>query len=159
MTQPLAHLYDLALRTLDEQERRADALRGRLGPVLAAAALGVSLLSGPIVGGAHPTSIGGKLAVVVAVCGLLAAVAGVLRLLGAHRRPVDAVDPREILSQLERSVLLHDEGMFFEAMILRLAEHHDRRTAGFADLASAFTAMLWGILVMLCGLALAAIVG
>ena len=48
VSEPLAHLYDLALRTLDEQERRAEALRGRLGP-LAAAALGVTLLSGPLV--------------------------------------------------------------------------------------------------------------
>lgn len=159
MSEPLARLYDLTLRTLDEQERRADALRGRLGPVLAAAALGVSLLSGPIVGGAHPTSIGGKLAVVVAVCGLLAAVAGVLRLLGAPRRPVDAVDPWEILRQLEQDGLLYDDAVFFEAMILRLAVHHHRRVAGLVDLASAFTAMLWGILVMLCGLAFAAIVG
>jgi hypothetical protein len=37
MSEPLSRLYDLALRTLDDQERRADALRSRLGPVLAAA--------------------------------------------------------------------------------------------------------------------------
>jgi hypothetical protein len=83
MSEPLVRLYDLALRTLDDQERRADALRSRLGPVLAAAALGVSVLSGPVVGGVHPA----------------------------------------------------------------------------AATANTFTAMLWGILVMLCGLALTALVG
>jgi len=116
MSQPLAHLYALALRALDEHDRRADALRGRLGPVLAAAALAASLLSGPVVGGTHPTSIVGKLALVVAVGGLL-------------------------------------------TTILRLAEARDRHLAAYEHLAATFTAMLWGILVMLCGLALAAIVG
>jgi hypothetical protein len=61
VSEPLARLYDLALRTLDEQERRSDALHGRLGPVLAAAALGVTLLSGPVFGGEPPSRLIGKL--------------------------------------------------------------------------------------------------
>ncbi len=48
---------------------------------------------------------------------------------------------------------------FYETMIARLGDHIDHRTSTLEQLVAAFTAMLWGILVMLCGLALAAIVG
>jgi hypothetical protein len=81
MSEPLARLYDLALRTLDDQERRADALRSRLGPVLAAAALGVTLLSGPLVGGAPPITVAGKLMLVVSMGGLAAALLAAARIL------------------------------------------------------------------------------
>jgi hypothetical protein len=159
MSQPLAHLYDLALRALDEQDRRADALRGRLGPLLAAAALGASLLSGPLIGTSHPATIAGKLAITVAVCGLLATVAGAFRLLAVRRRAADHLDPWELIDDLERGGLLEDEAAFHKAMIARLARLHERRIVALTQLASTFTAMLWGILVTLCGLALAAIVG
>jgi len=159
MSQPLSHLYALALRALDEQDRRADALRGRLGPVLAAAALGVSLLTGPLIGGAHPTSVGGKLALVAAVGGLLATVTGAFRLLAAHRRSGDEIDPWKLTAELAQRGLLDGEAVFYEAMIRRLAKHRERRLVVYKRLAEAFTAMLWGILIMLCGLALAAIVG
>lgn len=159
MTQPLARLYDLALRALDEQDRCADALRSRLGPVLAAAALGASVLSGPLVGSAHPASVGGKLALVGAVGGLLAMVTGAFRLLAVHHRPGDEIDPWELTDELARRGLLDGETVFYEAMIRRLARHRERRLTVYEQLTAAFTAMLWGILVMLCGLALAAIVG
>jgi hypothetical protein len=45
MPAPLAHIYDLALRALDEQERRVAELRGRLTPVLAAGGVGVTPLA------------------------------------------------------------------------------------------------------------------
>ena len=159
MSAPLAHLYALALRTLDEQERRADALRGRLGPVLAAAALGVTLLSGPVIGGAHPASAGGKLAVVVTISGLLVVTAGAFRVLAARRRPIAGINPRRLAAELDRDGLLADEAAFYEAMILRLGRRLDRAEHAINQLAAAFTAMLWGILFMLCGLAAAAIVG
>lgn len=159
MSEPLARLYDLALHALAEQDRRADALRGRLGPVLAAAALGVSLLSGPVTGGAHPTGVGGRLAIAVAICGLLLTIAGVARLVGVRRQAVDEIDPQRLTAELKREGLLDDEGNFYEAMIVRLGDRLDRRERANEQLVAAFTAMLWGILAMLCGLALAAIVG
>ncbi|HEV7773234.1 MAG TPA: hypothetical protein VGO48_08135 [Conexibacter sp.] len=93
MSQPLAHLYDLAFRTLDDQERRADALRSRLGPVLAAAALGVSLLSGSALGDAEPSTIGGKLGLVIGVGGLLVSTIAAFRILGVPSPAVRGVRP------------------------------------------------------------------
>jgi hypothetical protein len=159
VSQPLAHLYDLALRTLDDQERRADALRSRLGPVLAAAALGVTLLSGPLVGGAHPLTMLGKVALVVAVGGLLATTLGAFHLLSAHRHPVPGIDPQTLAAEFARDGLLDDETAFYLAMLVRLCECRNDGASASEQLTRAFTAMLWGILVMLCGLALAALVG
>jgi len=159
MPSPLAQLYDLALRALDEQDRRADALRGRLGPVLAAAALGASLLSGPVIGGAHPASAGGKLGLAVAICGLLLETAATFRLLTMRRGPLDDIDVRRLATDLQSLGVLDDEGEFYEAMIIRICERIDRRANAVEETAASFTAMLWGILLMLCGLALAAIVG
>jgi hypothetical protein len=155
--EPLAHLYALALRTLDEQERRAEALRSRLGPVLAATALGTSLLSGPVVGGVHPGGVADTLAAAIVLVGLAVALAA---LTWSARRLTDAeLDPRTLLATLERDGLLDDETRFHAAMIARLGDRA-ALTAGAVDrLASAFTAMMFGILVMLCGLALTAIVG
>jgi len=159
VSEPLARLYDLALRALDDHERRADALRGRLAPVLAAAALGASLLSGPVIGGAHPTSIVGKAAIVVAVGGLLVMVAAAFHLLAVRQRSRDAIDARGLASELASRGLLADEADFYDWMIARLGEHIDRSTTAVEDLTRSFAAMLCGILVMLCGLALAALVG
>jgi hypothetical protein len=44
-------------------------------------------------------------------------------------------------------------------MIARLGKELDDHADTVERLATTFTAMLWGILVMLCGLALAALVG
>jgi hypothetical protein len=44
-------------------------------------------------------------------------------------------------------------------MVARIGEEIDDRDDTLGRLATTFTAMLWGILLMLCGLALAALVG
>lgn len=159
MSEPLARLYDLTLRTLDDQERRADALRARLGPLLAAAALGVTLLSGPVVGAAHPGSLGGKLALLLAVGGLLLSTAAAFRLLGFGHRRSEALDPRRLTDDLMNGNQLDDEAAFYAAMVARIGEEIDTRDDALDELATTFTVMLWGILLMLCGLALAALVG
>jgi hypothetical protein len=159
VSEPLSRLYDLALRALEEQERRADALRGRLGPTLAAAALGASLLSGPLVGGARPATFAGGLALVVAVGGLAVAVAAAGRMLAGRRGPTDALNALDLVEDLRRGDLLADEAAFYEAMITRLAERAESASEASDRLATTFTAILWGILVMLCGLGLAALVG
>jgi hypothetical protein len=73
MPQPLAHLYELALRALDEQERRASELRGRVGPVLAAGGVGTTLLAGPAFS-AHSRGPVQLVATAIAVGALLGAV-------------------------------------------------------------------------------------
>lgn len=159
MSEPLARLYDLALRALDEHERRADALRGRLAPVLAAAALGASLLSGPVVGGAHPASVAGKLAIAVAMGGVLVMIVSTFQLLAVRRLSPGMIDARRLATELATLGLIADDADFYDWMIVRLGEHIDRSAAAIEDMTRPFTAMLWGILVMLCGLAIAALVG
>lgn len=159
MSEPLARLYDLAVRTLDEHERRANALRGRLGPVLAAAALGASLLSGPLVGGERPATVIGTLVLAVAVGGLVVTVFAAFRLVAERRRPADRLDPRRLAAEFRSEGLLDDDNAFYSTMIGRIADLARRGDQAIDRLSRAFTAMLWGILVMLCGLALAALVG
>lgn len=159
MSEPLAHLYDLALRALDEQERRVDALRGRLGPVLAAAALGTSLLSGPTIGGFAPKGVAGIVAIALALSGLLATLSAAAYLVGGRRFVGLDSDPRGLLAALQREGLLDDDALFFDAMIGHLGRRRAHNAAAILRLEAAFTAMLCGILVMQCGLALAAIVG
>jgi hypothetical protein len=160
VSEPLAHLYALALRALDDQERHADALRGRLAPVLAAAALGTTLLSGPVVGGQAPTSLAGALAIVVAVGGLVwTLVVASHVLLGWRQRAAFDSDVHRLTIALDRAGLLDDVALFYETMIVRISEHGARIETTIDRLEAAFTQMLCGVLVMLCGLALAAVVG
>lgn len=159
VSEPLSRLYDLALRTLDDQERRADAIRGRLGPVLAAVALGVSLLSGPLVGGTPPTTVAGKLTLVISVGGLAAALFAAARILTARGETPAHQDVQALVDQLTGDGALVDVATFYSTMLSRLGGHTAHHVALLDRLHSHFTAMLCGILVMLCGLALAAIVG
>ena len=159
MSEPLSRLYDLALRTLDDQERRADALRGRLGPLLAAAALGVTLLSGPVVGGTHPVSVAGKLALAAAVAGLFIAVCAATSLLRAGGRDASDIDIDALVEQLSGEGALDDLSAFYSTMIVLIGRVTTTDAALLDRLRTRFTAMLCGILVMLCGLALSALVG
>jgi len=155
--EPLARLYDLALRTLDEQER-ADALRGRLGPTLAAAALGVTLLSGPVVGDDPPHGVAGHLALLVAVGGLAVTVGATFHLLSVRHRPDPELAPRKLLAELAEDGILDEDAAFYAAMIMRLDDVQGRHHMRIEQLTTTFKAMLCGILIMLCGLALAALV-
>ncbi|HEX4804852.1 MAG TPA: hypothetical protein VFU94_03030, partial [Conexibacter sp.] len=107
----------------------------------------------------HPASVVGKLAIAVAIGGMVAMTAGAFRLLSARRRAPDRLDPRELIATLQRDDALDREAAFYETMIVRIGAHVDAATGALERLTASFTAMLWGILVMLCGLALAAIVG
>jgi len=159
MSEPLARLYDLALRTLDDQERRADALRGRLGPTLAAAALGVTLLSGPLVGGSHPVTLVGKLMLLVAVGAFFVAVANALTVLVSRRLETIEIHVHLLADELQQSAALKDAEAFYSTMITRCGRRASANAAMLDRLHTRFTTMLCGILVMLCGLAVAAFVG
>ena len=159
MSEPLARLYDLALRTLDDQQRRADALRSRLGPTLAAAALGVTVLSTPAVDSTAPRSLVGTLALLVAVGGLFVAVFGALAILASRDLQAHELDLRAVARKLDGAQTLDDVEAFYTAMVARLSRAATRNAAVLDGLHARFTAILCGILVMLCGLALAALVG
>jgi hypothetical protein len=158
MSQPLAHLYDLALRALDEQERRVDAVRGRIGPVLAAAALGTTLLSGPVLGRGRPAGVAGTVAIAIAAVGLLVTLGAAAYLLGTKRIASFDADVRALATSYRDSGLLDDLTVFYPAMIASLGGQRGENELGIQLLHRAFTCMWCGILVMHCGLALAAIV-
>jgi hypothetical protein len=159
VSEPLARLYDLALRTLDDQERRADALRARLGPVLAAAALGVTLLSGPVVSREPPASAIGVLMLLLAIGGLFLVVLAAVSMLRVGDRRESELDIDELLAQLSDDGALNDPSAYYTTLIALIGREADKKAALLARLHTRFTAMLCGILVMLCGLALTALVG
>ncbi len=159
VSEPLARLYDLALRTLDDQERRADALRGRLGPTLAAAALGVTLLSGPFVGGTRTHGVAGTLALLIAVGGFVVAVVTAALVLHTRHPLSSDIDIRVLSGRLVHDGALVDAWLFYSTMISQFARQAADNAMLVERLQAHFTAMLCGILVMLCGLALAALVG
>jgi len=96
---------------------------------------------------------------VVAVGGLAVAVAATGRMLAGRRDLTDLLEPRDLVEDLRRHDLLDDEAAFYKTMITRLARASESARDAVDRLAALFTAILWGILVMLCGLGLAALVG
>jgi hypothetical protein len=157
MTPPLAHLYALALRTLETQERRAGELRARLAPVLAAGGVGATLL-GP--GAASALVFGGPLTAGV----LVAAFAGSVVTMGAAGRLLTAegagptLDAARLQRTLARQGALDDETVFYTQMIAVLELAERRIEAEVSALQRLFTVVMCGILFVLCGLALAALV-
>jgi hypothetical protein len=119
----------------------------------------VTLLSGPLVGGGQPDTLAGKLALIVAVGGLFLGIAAAFRILSIRHRPSEAFDPRRLTAALADGDELEDGAAFHAAMIERIGTELDDCANTLGRLTITFTAMLWGILVMLCGLALAALVG
>src|SRR6478735_11609652 len=79
MSEARARIYELALRTLDEQRDEVSQLHGRIAPALAVGGVGVTLLARPVFAGDHPS---GALELVGVIVGLLGVLALVLA--GAH---------------------------------------------------------------------------
>lgn len=117
------------------------------------------MLSGPLVGGDAPATIVGRLALATAIGGLVAALTAAGRLLIQDHRLSPDPDARSLTAALEREGALDASAAFYGSMILRLSDQAAANATLLDGLGSAFTAMLCGINVMLCGLALAAIVG
>jgi hypothetical protein len=115
-------------------------------------------LRAPGGGAPPPHGVAGTSALLVAIGGFFVAVRSAFVLLRSRHVSLDA-DPQALMRQLARDGALHDVDAFNAAMIARLGRNA-RATAELLDeLDHRFTAMLYGIHVMLCGLALAALVG
>jgi hypothetical protein len=158
MPEPLARLYDLALRSLEEQERRASELRSRLAPVIAAGGLGTTLLAGPVFRAGHRHGWIELMATAVALLGLLGALGGAAFLLRG-RIFTEELDPEESMERLARTGALHDADDFYASIIAALSSRRASAQEAVQRLETAFTVTLCGILVELCGFAAAAIVG
>jgi len=96
---------------------------------------------------------------VVAVAGLLVTIGAAFGVLSTRHRLDAGLAPRALLDELAAEGLLDDATGFYEAMIMRLDRTRSRDADTIERATTAFTAMLCGILVLLRGLTLAALVG
>jgi len=124
--------------------------------VLAAGGLGTTLLAGPALGRNSPGGVP-IAALIVALVGLLGALCGAGYLLTTPGLPTK-VDPQALVQAFERQRELDDLDAFYRTMIGGLGAMRQRGDRELRRLHRVFTYMLCGILVELCGLALAAAV-
>lgn len=152
---PIERIYDLALRSLDEQERQLGDLRGRLAPVVAAGGLGITLLARPVFAGSHPDGFWEVTATITGLAGAALLVLAVAYLL--RSRPLAfSVDAAAALDATRDADLLADAAEFEEAMARALAERRAGNAPIVERLHRAFTITLYGLLVELGGLSAAA---
>jgi hypothetical protein len=156
MSEPLAHVYELALRALDEQERQVVELRSRLAPVLAAGGLGITLLARPASKSGSAGGLIGTIAAIGAVLGVTVAVVAATRLL-ISRRLAFGVDAPSAIDIIERRGVT-DMRDFYAAMIAVFDERRHQNHVVIERLQTTFTFMVCGMLAGVCGLALAAAV-
>ncbi|MGB2711396.1 MAG: hypothetical protein WBC33_07750, partial [Conexibacter sp.] len=137
----------LALRALDEQERRVAELRGRLTPVLAAGGLAVTLL-------AQPALASGAFVVAPSLVALACSILSGTYLLLAGRLAfgVDAAAATKLLG----AAVVWSSDAFYDAMIKALDRQRAANAMAIEGLQTAFTAMVFGMLLSVCGLAFAA---
>lgn len=148
--EPFVHVYDLALRALDEQERRVAQLHARITPVLAAGGVGITLLTGPAFEGARPIGVVEICSVGVGLAGIAVGVAAAAYLLLATPLSfgLDAASATAVAQE-------HDQGSFLSAIAILLDERRLENLPCIERLQGAFTVMVCGMLVGVCGLAMA----
>lgn len=156
MPAPLAHVYDLALRALAEQERQVAELHSRLTAVLAAGGVGVSLLARPAFGGAHPHGTIATAAALLGLAGIALAVVAAARLLLAERLAF-TVNAGSVVALAPGALERTDA--YFRTMTASLDELWRMNAARMRQRESVFTVVVCGMLAGVCGLAIAAAVG
>jgi hypothetical protein len=154
MPEPLAHVYDLALRALEEQERQVAALHSRLAPVLAAGGLGATLLAPAAWRGGHPNGVVETTCVSLGLAGFAIVVLAATYVL-IPRRLTFGLDASFAMAFLRRPVATHERD-FYLSMTVGLDERRIENVAIIGRLYLACTLMLCGLLLGLCGLAVAA---
>jgi hypothetical protein len=146
MPEPLAHVYDLALRALDEQERQVVELRSRLAPVVAACGIVATLLSRPAWRNAHRVHALQVASVSVGFVGI-----GMTTFMAAY-----LLLSRPLSFGVDASVAWRcaggDADAYYVSMIGMLDARRLENLPAIRKLHVAFTAMLYGMLVGVCGL-------
>ncbi|HYV15609.1 MAG TPA: hypothetical protein VE972_06285 [Conexibacter sp.] len=154
MSEALAHVYDLALRALAEQERQVAELRGRLTPILASGGLGATLLTPLAFRGGHPAGILEVAFVAVGLLGIAVEVAAALYVL-APRRLRFGLTAAAAASFAERRGIAESTA-FYGAVTTGLDDRRAANEQVIRWLHFAFTLMMCGMLLEVCGLAIAA---
>jgi hypothetical protein len=155
MSAPIARIYDLALRSLDEQERQLGELRSRVAPVVAAAGLGITLLARSVFAGSHPRGTWEVIAATVGFAGAATLVVASGHLL--RSRPMAfSVDAIAALKVARDADALDDGHKFDEAMARALADRRAGNAPIVKRLHNAFSIALSGLVAELVGLSAAA---
>lgn len=92
--------YELAVRALEEQERQVTSLRVRTGTLVAAAAVGATLLARAVFAGTHPDGVTEWIVTTVGIAGVGAVLAASVFLLRSHDLAF-SLDVREAYSDAE----------------------------------------------------------
>lgn len=154
MSDALAHVYDLALRALAEQERQVTELRGRLTPVLASGGLGATLLTPLAFHGGHPTGVAEVAFVALGLAGIAVEILAAVYVL-APRSLAFSPSAAVVMAFLSRHRVADAQG-FYVAVATGLDDQRVANMATIRWLQAAFTLMMGGMLLEVCGLALAA---
>jgi len=157
MPDPLTIVYQLALRALEEQERQVTALHGRLAPVIAAVGVASTLLAPTAFRGDRPDGAVATLAACLGVVGVVVTLLAAAFVL-IPRRLTFAIDASlAAIAFLQRpgGASVHVGHL---SIVAGLDELRVRNRASLRRLHAAFTFMLCGMLVAVCGLSVAAAV-
>jgi hypothetical protein len=98
-------------------------------------------------------------ALAIAVGGLFVAVVAALSVLRVGRRRPSTIEAAALVGRLSADGAMADPSAFYPMMIALIGRETDDNAVSLARLHARFTAMLCGILVLLCGLAIAALIG
>lgn len=155
MAEPLARVYELGLRALDEQERSVSDVRSRLPPVLAAGGVAATLLARPVFAGRHPHGVGEIVALIAGLLGAAVLVAAAVVLLRPTRMAF-SVDAELLLEAAREARVLDSEDEFHEATAGALAERRRANEPIVERLTLMLEIALIGLVLELVGLGTAA---
>lgn len=154
MTAPIERTYELALRALEEQERRVEQARASVPPLLAAAGIALSLLTAPAFAGKHPEGLLEVAAVSVGVLGAAIVVAAGTVLLRPTRVAFN-VDAQRLLRALDATAAT-GEWDFYANVADAMAHRRADNEIASERLLMTLDVALTGLLLELLGLALGA---
>jgi hypothetical protein len=153
MSDALAHVYDLALRALAEQERQVAELRGRLTPILASGGLAATLLTPLAFRGAHPTG-GAEVAfMALGLVGIAIEIVAAVYVLAPRRLRFGLTAGGAMALVGQRA---EDMRSFYIGVANGLDRQRVANESVLGRLGAALTLVMCGMLLEVCGLAVAA---
>jgi hypothetical protein len=152
-----AVFYDLALRSLEEQEPQVAGLRSRTGTMVAAAAVTATLLAREVFAGSDPDGVVGWAATAVGLVGLAIVLGASVQLLRSHEL-VFSIDAAEVFEDALAHEALDDLEGLQTGLTYELSSIQADNTRTITDMKTAFALALGGLVLEVLGLGLGAAV-